>query len=128
MKNIILFGPPASGKGTMSELIKKEFKLKHISTGELIRKEIKAQTPLGKKAKKIMAGGNLLTDELVIKILKSALKANKNKRGILFDGFPRTVDQAKMLYALMNKNKTPLTRIFNIIVDEETCIKRIKKR
>ena len=118
MKNVILFGAPASGKGTMSELIKKEFKLKHISTGELIRKEIKNKTALGKKAQKIMAGGNLLTDELVIKMLKSALKENKNKKGILFDGFPRTVEQADMLYKLMNKNKTPITVLFNMSVSE----------
>lgn len=128
MMNIILFGQPASGKGTMATLIKKEFKLNHISTGDLIRKEIKAQTTLGKKAQKIMSGGNLLTDELVIKILKSALKANKNKRGILFDGFPRTKEQSKMLYELMQKNKTPINVLFHISVSDEVSMQRIQAR
>ena len=97
MFNLILFGPPGSGKGTQSERLIAKYGLKHLSTGDLLRSEIAAKTPLGMEAKKIMDKGQLVPDEVVIGMISSALETNPQAKGFLFDGFPRTVAQAEAL-------------------------------
>ena len=99
MFNLILFGPPGSGKGTQSEKLISRYGLKHLSTGDLLRSEIARQTALGQEAKKVMDKGQLVPDEVVIGMISSALDQNPHSKGFLFDGFPRTSAQAG-LYAL----------------------------
>ena len=97
MFNLILFGPPGSGKGTQSEKLIARFGLKHLSTGDLLRSEIAKQTALGVEAKKVMDKGELVPDEVVIGMISSAIDHNENVKGFLFDGFPRTATQAEAL-------------------------------
>src|ERR1700712_1532657 len=101
MFNIILFGPPGSGKGTQSENLVNKYGLVHLSTGELLRKEMREQTPLGIEAKKIIEKGHLVPDEVVIGMISSALEEKATANGFLFDGFPRTVAQAEALDRLL---------------------------
>ncbi|MEO6539479.1 MAG: nucleoside monophosphate kinase, partial [Ferruginibacter sp.] len=101
MFNLILFGPPGSGKGTQSEKLIARYGLKHLSTGDLLRHEINRQTPLGKEAQNFMDKGQLVPDEVVIGMISSALDENPNAKGFLFDGFPRTPAQAKALDSLL---------------------------
>ena len=95
MLNIVLFGPPGAGKGTQADKLVEHYGLLHISTGEVIREQVKAGTPLGKQAEKEMAGGALASDELVISIIADYIKKHKDAKGTIFDGFPRTTPQAE---------------------------------
>jgi adenylate kinase len=95
MFNLILFGPPGSGKGTQSQKIIEHYGLIHLSTGDLLRREIAAKTPLGMEAARLMERGQLVPDEVVIGMIDSSLEKNGDAKGFLFDGFPRTVAQAK---------------------------------
>src|ERR1700755_1311613 len=108
MFNIILFGPPGSGKGTQSENLIIKYGLKHLSTGDLLRSEIANQTPLGIEAKNFMDKGQLVPDEVVIGMISSALEANQEAKGFLFDGFPRTEAQAEALDNLLKHKKTEI--------------------
>lgn len=128
MLNLVLFGPPGAGKGTQAEFLIKEFGLIHLSTGDLLRSEIAAQTELGLKAKKFMDHGELVTDDVVIGMIKSKLQANRSARGFIFDGFPRTVAQAEALDVLLNGNKTPISAMLALDVEKEELIKRLLKR
>ena len=105
MFNLILFGPPGSGKGTQSEKLIAKYHLKHLSTGDLLRNEISRKTPLGLEAKKNMDKGLLVPDEVVIGMINDALDNNPGVAGFLFDGFPRTAVQAEELDALLAKKK-----------------------
>ena len=106
MFNLILFGPPGSGKGTQSEKLIARYGLKHLSTGDLLRFEISRQTPLGQEAQNFMDKGQLVPDEVVIGMISSALDANPGAKGFLFDGFPRTPAQAEALDKLLELKKT----------------------
>jgi adenylate kinase len=128
MFNLILFGPPGSGKGTQSEKLIAKFGLKHLSTGDLLRSEIANQTPLGVEAKKIMDKGQLVPDEVVIGMISSALDANPNAKGFLFDGFPRTSAQAEALDKLLELKKTSIAIMLALNVSEEELVKRLMKR
>lgn len=128
MFNLILFGPPGSGKGTQSEKLIAKFGLKHLSTGDLLRSEIANQTPLGVEAKKIMDKGQLVPDEVVIGMISSALDANYNAKGFLFDGFPRTSAQAEALDKLLELKKTSIAIMLALNVSEEELVKRLMKR
>src|SRR5205085_4021584 len=97
MFNLILFGPPGSGKGTQSEKLMAKYGLRHLSTGDLLRSEISRQTPLGQEAKNFMDKGQLVPDEVVIGMISSVLDENSQAKGFLFDGFPRTSAQAEAL-------------------------------
>jgi adenylate kinase len=118
---IIIFGAPGSGKGTQAELIKNEFKLNHISTGDIIRDEIKNNRPFSKSIKEKIKKGALIKDQTIFKILEKYLKNNKN---ILLDGFPRTLTQAKFL----TKTNLKIDYIINIRTKKTSIIKRIKYR
>ncbi len=128
MFNLILFGPPGSGKGTQSEKLIAKYGLKHLSTGDLLRNEIAAQTPLGVEAKKIMDKGQLVPDEVVIGMISSALDANPGAKGFLFDGFPRTGAQAEALDKLLELKKTAISVMLALEVSEEELVKRLLKR
>ena len=128
MLNIILFGKPGSGKGTQAEFIKEKYKLVHISTGDLFRQNIKNQTELGKLAQRYMNNGDLVPDTVTIGMLKSEVESNINANGILFDGFPRTVDQAVSLDKFLDKKNLRIDLTIAIDVKEEILIERILNR
>ncbi len=128
MFNIILFGPPGSGKGTQSEKLVLKYHLKHLSTGDLLRSEINSKTPLGLEAKSLMDKGHLVPDEVVIGMICSALDANPNTKGFLFDGFPRTATQAEALDKLLELKKTFIAAMLALEVSEEELSKRLIKR
>jgi adenylate kinase len=128
MFNIILFGPPGSGKGTQSQNLVERYNLKHLSTGDLLRSEIAAKTPLGMEAKSFMDNGILVPDEVVIGMISSALEANPTVRGFLFDGFPRTYAQAEALDKLLALHKTNIALVLALEVSEEELVKRLLNR
>ena len=128
MFNLILFGPPGSGKGTQSEKIIAKYGLKHLSTGDLLRMEIANKTPLGLEAKSLMDKGHLVPDEVVTGMISSALDANPTVKGFLFDGFPRTPAQAEALDKLLALKKTSIAVMLALEVSKEELIKRLLKR
>ena len=128
MFNLILFGPPGSGKGTQSEKLIAKYNLKHLSTGDLLRSEIAKKTPLGLEAKKFMDKGQLVPDEVVIGMISSALDANPNIVGFLFDGFPRTSKQAEALDNLLELKNISINVMLALNVTEEELVKRLVKR
>jgi adenylate kinase len=126
MLNIVLFGAPGAGKGTQSDLLVKKYNLNHISTGDLLRKEIADQTELGKRIKSIMDAGQLVSDDIVVEMIDKAI-ANDTK-GILFDGFPRNVAQAEVLDNLLAKHGRKLTCMVSLDVPREELIRRMLER
>ncbi len=128
MLNLVLFGPPGAGKGTQAEFLIDSFGLIHLSTGDLLRSEIADGTELGLKAKSFMDKGELVPDEVVIGMIKSKLDNNRDAKGFIFDGFPRTVDQAKTLDTLLNDNGTPMSGMLCLEVEKEELISRLLNR
>ena len=128
MKNIILFGPPGSGKGTQAELLMSELKLNHISTGDVFRNNIKNSTNLGKLAAKYMDSGQLVPDEVTIDLLSSELEKFPQSKGFIFDGFPRTIDQAHAFDALFKKKDLSLDMVLSLEVSEDELVARLLKR
>ena len=128
MLNIALFGPPGAGKGTQSEFLVKEFNLFYISTGDLLRKEIAAETRLGLEAKSIIASGGLVSDEIIVQIIEKTITEHPEANGFLFDGFPRTYIQCYILEGLMMKLSTSLNCLISLEVDEETSVCRLLER
>jgi adenylate kinase len=128
MYNLVLFGPPGAGKGTQSEMIIEKFNLTHISTGDLFRKHLGEGTELGNLAQKYMDEGNLVPDEVVIKMVELKIKSNNSSNGFIFDGFPRTVTQAKALDHLLEKEGTEISGMILLDVDEFELINRIMLR
>jgi adenylate kinase len=128
MLNIVLFGPPGAGKGTQSEKLLAKYKLIHLSTGDILRSEIKQGTALGLEAKKLMDQGILVPDEVVIGMIESKVDANKNANGFIFDGFPRTTAQAEALDKLLLKKNTSITMMLALEVEKQELIKRLLSR
>ena len=128
MFNIILFGPPGSGKGTQSENLISAYGFKHLSTGDLLRTEIAAQTPLGLEAKNFMDKGELVPDEVVIGMISTALENNPKVTGFLFDGFPRTQAQSEALDKLLKLKQTEIGVVLALEVSEDELIKRLLNR
>jgi adenylate kinase len=128
MLNIILFGPPGAGKGTQSDKIIEKFKLVHFSTGDILRAEISSQTDLGLKAKAFMDKGELVPDQVVIGMIKAKVLANKNAKGFIFDGFPRTVAQAVELDKILDEEKIPVTLLIALDVEHSELVKRLQGR
>lgn len=128
MLNLVLFGPPGAGKGTQAEFLIENFGLLHLSTGDLLRAEIAAETELGLQAKQFMDKGELVTDEIVIGMIKSKLEANQDAKGIIFDGFPRTVAQAEALDVVLNDNKTPIKAMLSLEVEKDELVSRLLNR
>lgn len=128
MLNLVLFGPPGAGKGTQAEFLIKSFGLNHVSTGDLLRGEISAGTELGLEAKRFMDKGELVPDAVVIGMIKSKLENNKGAKGFIFDGFPRTVDQAKELDLLLSGYDAPILGMLSLEVDKQELIDRLLGR
>lgn len=128
MLNIALFGPPGAGKGTQSEYLSKKYNLFYISTGDLLRKEIKEESPIGKEVKNIIAKGGLVSDEIIVQIIEKSITENPGYNGFLFDGFPRTYIQAYILEGLMLKLNTQLNCLISINLPEEESVARLLNR
>ena len=128
MFNVILFGPPGSGKGTQSEKLIDRYGLVHLSTGNLLREEITNKTHLGLEAKKYMDNGQLVPDAVVIGMIRSAIKNNPNAEGFLFDGFPRTVAQSEALDELLAENHAEINAVLALEVSEKELIGRLLNR
>jgi adenylate kinase len=128
MLNIVLFGPPGSGKGTQSEKIIEKYGLTHISTGDLLRSEVAAQTELGKQAKEIMDKGELVSDKIVIGMIRNKLEESQGGSGFIFDGFPRTVEQARELRKALTDYDERVSVMISLEVPREELVKRLLKR
>ncbi len=128
MFNVILFGPPGSGKGTQSEKLVDRYGLIHLSTGNLLREEITNRTALGLEAKKYMDSGQLVPDAVVIGMIRSAIKNNPDAEGFLFDGFPRTIPQSVALDELLAENHSEINAVLALEVSERELIERLLNR
>lgn len=128
MVNIILFGPPGSGKGTQGKAIADRYNLQIVSTGEILRNEIASESELGKTASQFIEKGNLVPDDVIIAMMEKLIKENLNKPGLLFDGFPRTLPQARALDNKLIENKQAVTALLELSVPDEELITRLLKR
>lgn len=128
MLNIVIFGAPGSGKGTQSERIVEKYGLYHISTGDVLRAEIATGSELGKTAKEMIDNGQLIPDELMVSILASKLDALKESKGVIFDGFPRTIAQAEALKKMLNERGEDVTAMIELDVPEDELMTRLLLR
>ena len=126
--NLILFGPPGAGKGTQAKFLVKKLKNYQVSTGDMLRDEIKKDTEVGKKIVNNMNNGKFVEDEIVNKLLENVIFDSKKKNKLIFDGYPRTIKQAKTLDSLLEKSNQELKYIFFLNVNKDSIIKRIQKR
>ncbi len=128
MKYYLLFGPPGAGKGTQAKLMVEKFNLHHVSTGDLLRKEIARGSELGKLAKSIIDAGNFVDDATVAKMIENEIKNNPDVSGFLFDGFPRTTEQAVILDKMLEKNSHKVEKVISFIIDDKLIFERIRHR
>eukprot|EP00304_Pavlova_gyrans_P003383 CAMPEP_0206045812 /NCGR_PEP_ID=MMETSP1466-20131121/16909_1 /ASSEMBLY_ACC=CAM_ASM_001126 /TAXON_ID=44452 /ORGANISM="Pavlova gyrans, Strain CCMP608" /LENGTH=242 /DNA_ID=CAMNT_0053420765 /DNA_START=19 /DNA_END=747 /DNA_ORIENTATION=+ len=127
-KRMILVGPPGSGKGTQAPIIKERFCLCHLATGDMLRAAVAAGTEMGKAADKVMKSGGLVSDEIVVGIIREAIAQPECKNGFILDGFPRTVEQAKKLDAMLGDKGVKLNNVIEMKIDDELLVKRITGR
>ncbi len=128
MINVLIFGPPGSGKGTQSVKLAEKFNLTHLSTGDMLRAEIAAGTKLGKKMSSIMSKGELVPDEVVIAMIAAKIDSTKDARGFLYDGFPRTVAQTRALERMLNERRMKIDSMLVLEVDHDELVKRLAGR
>ncbi len=128
MINIVLFGKPGAGKGTQAEFLKEKYNLTHLSTGDIFRYNIKNQTELGKLAQTYMDKGDLVPDEVTIKMLQSEVEKNPESKGFLFDGFPRTLSQAEALDTFLESKNEKIRATVALEADDEILVKRLLER
>jgi adenylate kinase len=128
MINLVLFGPPGAGKGTQAERLTERYQLVHLSTGDVFRRNIKGNTPLGKKAQEFMDKGELCPDEITINMLASEVASNPDANGFIFDGFPRTMPQAEALDNLLESKGQAITLMLALTVNDEELKSRLKMR
>lgn len=126
--NIVLFGPPGAGKGTQSKFLMARHGLEHLSTGDLLRAEIKAETPLGLQAQELMSAGELVPDEVVVDMIRNRLQDDPDAQGFIFDGFPRTRAQAEALDAMLEKIGSDIRLMLALEVEEEELVNRLLGR
>lgn len=128
MLNLIIFGPPGSGKGTQSAKIVEKYKVTHISTGDLLRDEMEKKTPLGEEVRRYIDRGMLVPDDIVIRELQETAERHMDTPGFIFDGFPRTIVQAEMLDQMMEGHDIPINLVISVDVDEQELFKRLMGR
>lgn len=128
MLNIVIFGAPGSGKGTQSSLIIEKYGLQHISTGEILRREIEAQTALGLIADEYISQGHLVPDQIIIDMLADILDKTPDAKGFIFDGFPRTLNQGEALDQMLRERNNSIAAVISLSVDNEELVQRLLKR
>ncbi len=128
MLNIVIFGAPGSGKGTQSKMMVEHYGLDYISTGDMLRNAIREGNELGKVAKEYIDKGQLVPDELIIRLISDFIDGKKNSKGVIFDGFPRTIPQAKALKDMLNERGTDVSILLDLQVDDEELITRLLER
>ena len=126
--NVVIFGPPGAGKGTQAENISKKFNLYQVSTGDLLRTEIKNKSVIGKEIEAIISKGDFATDDIVNKLIKNIVFDPQKKDKLIFDGYPRSLNQAKNLDLMLDNSKQKIDFIFFLNVNKDTIIKRIERR
>lgn len=126
--NLVLFGPPGAGKGTQSTFLIERYGLVHLSTGDLLRAEIKSETELGLTAKELMDRGELVPDSVVIDMIRNKIDAHHEAKGFIFDGFPRTEAQANALDDMLNAKSEPIVAMLSLEVPDEELVKRLAHR
>jgi len=126
--NVVIFGPPGAGKGTQAQNIVKKFNLYQVSTGDLLRNEIKNKSEIGQEIEEIISKGDFATDDIVNKIIKKIIFDPKKKDKLIFDGYPRSLSQAKNLDLLLNSSNQKIDFIFFLNANKDTIIKRIERR
>ncbi len=128
MKTIIIFGSPGAGKGTQAKLLAKKYNFIHLSSGDLLREEVSSGTILGKKIKKYQDEGILVPNELLTELIEVNVKNNLNSSGLIFDGYPRSIEQANILNNILSKNNLELTTALTLNIEEEEALKRLLLR
>jgi adenylate kinase len=128
MLNLVLFGPPGAGKGTQSDKLIAKYQLVHLSTGDILRAEVAAATPLGLAAKQKMDKGELVPDAVVIGMIQNKIEANTNAKGFIFDGFPRTSSQAEALDQMLSKKGIPVKVMLALDVEKQELVNRLLGR
>ncbi|MCI1779698.1 MAG: adenylate kinase [Bacteroidales bacterium] len=128
MKFFILFGPPGAGKGTQAKIIVDKFNYRHVSTGDLLRKEMADGTELGKKAKSLIESGSLVDDYIVEGMIEHEIESNPDAKGFLFDGFPRTIAQAESLDRMLSQRGKSIDKVISFEISDEVVFQRIKHR
>ena len=126
--NVVIFGPPGAGKGTQAQNIVKKFNLHQVSTGDLLRTEIKKKSEIGKEIEQIISKGDFATDDIVNKLIKNIIFDPQKKNRLIFDGYPRSLSQAKNLDLLLDSSNQKIDFIFFLNVNKDTIIKRIERR
>ena len=126
--NVVIFGPPGAGKGTQAQNIVKKFNLHQISTGDLLRTEIKNKSEIGKEIEEVISKGDFATDNIVNKLIKNIIFDPQKKDKLIFDGYPRSLNQAKNLDLMLDSSKQKINFIFFLNVNMDTIIKRIERR
>lgn len=126
--NLLLYGAPGSGKGTQANMLRSHFGIPHIATGDMLRAEIQAGTPLGREAQPILAAGQYVSDDIMIAMIRNRLRQPDCENGFIMDGFPRTVPQARALDSLMQELGKPLDRVIYLKVDTEELLRRLSGR
>ncbi|CDF87678.1 BN860_11980g1_1 [Zygosaccharomyces bailii CLIB 213] len=125
---MVLIGPPGAGKGTQAPNLVEKFHAAHLATGDMLRSQVAQGTELGKEAKKIMDKGGLVSDDIMVNMIKSELSSDKCKRGFILDGFPRTIPQAKLLDKMLEEQDKPLQKAVELKIDDELLVSRITGR
>lgn len=125
---LILLGPPGAGKGVQANFLKEKYNIPHISTGDILREEVSLKSELGNKASEFMKRGELVPDEIIMEMVKERLMREDVKKGFLFDGFPRTLNQAEQFDKILKEKNISLTAVINLNVEEEVVIRRLSTR